>query len=511
MQEELLHFKLQEVCTLVELPNGKRAIGTKWVFRNKKDERGIVIKNKARLVAQGYTQEEGIDYDEVFALVARIEAIRLFLAYASFKDFVVYQMDVKSAFLYGQIEEEVYVCQPPGFKDPNFTDIVYKVKNALYGLHQAPRACQDKYVNEILNKFGFSDVKITSTLMEAKKHLLKDKDGVEVDTVVANSTTKAEYIAASNCCGQIIDFLNAIPIKYSLTVNPTVYTSCIEQFWATAKAKNINGEAHIHAKVDGKKKKQKPRKSKNKDTQETHPSGPGDNVADEALNDKNKRLFDLQTTKTNQAMEIDSLKKRVKELEKKQGSRAHKIKRLYKVGLSARIESSDEKQSLDHGRYNDEEMFDTSVFDDEEVFEKEVLLKEAQDVQNVVEKVIKDIITDGIEETLSTATPITTADVTPDEITMAQALIEIKKSKPKGNKVVIEQEPEQGATTTTTAVTIPTPDSTRPKVRGVVMQEPSETTTTTTTVSIPSKVQDKGKEAIKKEFSQLMAKIKSAG
>ncbi|GKG23774.1 copia protein, partial [Tanacetum coccineum] len=98
----------------------KRAIGTKWVYRNKKDERGIVIRNKARLVAQGYTQKEGIDYDydEVFALVARIEAIRLFLAYASFKDFVVYQMDVKSAFLYGKIEEEVYVCQPPGFEDP---------------------------------------------------------------------------------------------------------------------------------------------------------------------------------------------------------------------------------------------------------------------------------------------------------------------------------------------------------------------------------------------------------
>ncbi|GJT71963.1 putative ribonuclease H-like domain-containing protein, partial [Tanacetum coccineum] len=88
MQEELLQFKLQEVWTLVELPNRKRAIGTKWVFKNKKDERGIVIKNKARLVAQGYTQEEGIDYDEVFALVARIEAIRLFLAFASFKDFV---------------------------------------------------------------------------------------------------------------------------------------------------------------------------------------------------------------------------------------------------------------------------------------------------------------------------------------------------------------------------------------------------------------------------------------
>ncbi|GJR88638.1 putative ribonuclease H-like domain-containing protein [Tanacetum coccineum] len=140
MQDELLQFKLQKVWTLVDLPNGKGVIGTKWVYKNKKDERGIVIKNKARLVTQGYTQEEGIDYDEVFTTVARTEAIRLFLAYSLFKDFVVYQMDVKSAFLYGKIEEEVYVCQPPGFEDPEFPNKVYKVEKALYGLHQAPRA-----------------------------------------------------------------------------------------------------------------------------------------------------------------------------------------------------------------------------------------------------------------------------------------------------------------------------------------------------------------------------------
>ncbi|GKF00383.1 putative ribonuclease H-like domain-containing protein [Tanacetum coccineum] len=121
MQEELLQFKLQEVWSLVM---EKRPIGTKWVFRNKKDERRILIRNKARLVAQWYTQEEGINYDEVFAPVARIEAIRIFLAYALFKDFVVYQMDVKSAFLYGKIEEEVYVCQSSGFEDPDFPDSV---------------------------------------------------------------------------------------------------------------------------------------------------------------------------------------------------------------------------------------------------------------------------------------------------------------------------------------------------------------------------------------------------
>ncbi|GJZ48351.1 putative ribonuclease H-like domain-containing protein [Tanacetum coccineum] len=140
MQEELLQFKLQQVWIHVDFSSSKRAIGAEWVFRNKKDKRGIVIRNKARLVAQGHIQEEGIYYEEVFAPVARIKAIRLFLAYASFMGFLVYQMDVKSALLYGTIEEEVYVTQPPGFKDLDHLDKVYKVVKALYGLHQAPRA-----------------------------------------------------------------------------------------------------------------------------------------------------------------------------------------------------------------------------------------------------------------------------------------------------------------------------------------------------------------------------------
>ncbi|GJS22505.1 putative ribonuclease H-like domain-containing protein [Tanacetum coccineum] len=163
MQEELLQFKLQNVWVLVDLPKGHRAIGTKWVYRNKKDERGIVIRNKARLVAQGHTQEEGIDYDEVFAPVARIEAIRIFLAYASYMGFTVYQMDVKSAFLYGQIEEEVYVCQPPGFEDPDHPDKVYKVVKALYGLHQAPRAWYDTLATYLLSN-GFQRGQIDQTL-----------------------------------------------------------------------------------------------------------------------------------------------------------------------------------------------------------------------------------------------------------------------------------------------------------------------------------------------------------
>ncbi|GJR37592.1 ribonuclease H-like domain-containing protein [Tanacetum coccineum] len=185
MQEDLLQFKLQEVWTLVDLPNGKRAIGTKW-----------------------YTQEEGIDYDEVFALVARTEAIRLF------KDFMVYQMDVKNAFLYGKIEEEVYVCQPPGFEDLDFPDRVYKVEKALYGLHQAPRAWSMigslMYLTSSRPDIMFA-VYACSRLIswQCKKQ-----------TVVANSTTEAEYVAASSCCRQ---------------------------------AKTVNGEVQLQALVDGKK------------------------------------------------------------------------------------------------------------------------------------------------------------------------------------------------------------------------------------------------------------------
>ncbi|GJT74689.1 putative ribonuclease H-like domain-containing protein [Tanacetum coccineum] len=189
MQEELLQFKLQQVWKLVDLPNGKRAIGTKWVFRNKKDERGIVIRNKARLVAQGHRQEEGIDYEEVFAPVARIEAIRLFLAYASFMGFLVYQMDVKSAFLYGTIEEEVYVTQPPGFKDPDHPDKVYKVVKALYGLHQAPRAWYETLANYLLGN-GFKRGKIDQTLFIKKQKgdiLLVQ---VYVDDIIFGSTNK---------------------------------------------------------------------------------------------------------------------------------------------------------------------------------------------------------------------------------------------------------------------------------------------------------------------------------
>nr|GEZ02025.1 hypothetical protein [Tanacetum cinerariifolium] len=214
-----------------------------WVeAMNKKDERGIVVRNKARLVAQGHRQEEGIDYDEVFAPVARIEAIMIFLAFASYMGFIVYKMDVKSAFLYGTIENEVYVCQPSGFIDPQFPNKVYKVEKALYGLHQAPRAwyetlstfllqngyikgkidktlfikkekddimlvkqseegifiSQDKYVAEILKKFDFSSVKTASTPVKTQKPLVKDEEAADLDVYLYRSMIGSlMYLTAS--------------------------------------------------------------------------------------------------------------------------------------------------------------------------------------------------------------------------------------------------------------------------------------------------------------------------
>ncbi|GJV46974.1 putative ribonuclease H-like domain-containing protein [Tanacetum coccineum] len=190
MQEELLQFKLQQVWVLVDLPNGAKVIGTKWVYRNKKDERGVVVRNKARLVAQGHRQEEGIDYDEVFAPVARIEAIRLFLAFASFMGFIVYQMDVKSAFLYGTIDEEVYVSQPPGFVDPDHPTKVYKVVKALYGLHQAPRAWYAT-LSTFLEQHGYKRGTIDKTLFirRNKKDIMLVQ--VYVDDIIFGSTNKS--------------------------------------------------------------------------------------------------------------------------------------------------------------------------------------------------------------------------------------------------------------------------------------------------------------------------------
>ncbi|RVW74396.1 Retrovirus-related Pol polyprotein from transposon RE1 [Vitis vinifera] len=252
MQEELNQFERSEVWELVPRPSNQSVIGTKWVFRNKMDENGIIVRNKARLVAQGYNQEEGINYEETFAPVARLEAIRMLLAFACFKDFILYQMDVKSAFLNGFINEEVYVEQPPGFQSFNFPNHVFKLKKTLYGLKQAPRACefemsmmgelnfflglqikqlkegtfinQAKYIKDLLKRFNMEEAKVMKTPMSSSiKFDMDEKDadfaGCKVErkstsdtchflghslvswhskkqNSVALSTAEAEYIAA---------------------------------------------------------------------------------------------------------------------------------------------------------------------------------------------------------------------------------------------------------------------------------------------------------------------------
>ncbi|GJU99057.1 ribonuclease H-like domain-containing protein [Tanacetum coccineum] len=283
--------------------------------RNKKDERGIVTRNKARLVAQGYTQEEGIDYDEVFAPVARIEAIRLFLAYASFMGFMVYQMDVKSAFLYGIIAEEVYVCQPLGFEDLGYPDKVYKVVKALYSLHQAPRSWT------------------ASTPMDTKKHLLKDLNGDDVDvhlyrsmigslmyltssrpdimfackkqTVVATSSTKVEYVAAASYCGQVLWIQNQM-LDYGVLGNAKLL-----RFNLLCNLRNVL-QSRMNGRTCNIKQKcvmsQTPRQIKRgQDTKIPRSSGPPEKVGDEAVyKELGDRMERAATTASSLEAEQDS-------------------------------------------------------------------------------------------------------------------------------------------------------------------------------------------------------------
>ena len=187
MHEELHQFVRNDVWELVPKPKGVNVIGTKWIFKNKSDEHGTVIRNKSKLVAQGYTQVEGVDFDETFAPVARLESIRILLAITSHLNFKLYQMDVKSAFLNGMLQEEVYVEQLKGFVDPYRPDDVYKLKRALYSLKQAPRAWYDR-LTAYLIEHGFKRGSIDITLF-----IRKDKNNfvvaqIYVDDIVFGAT-----------------------------------------------------------------------------------------------------------------------------------------------------------------------------------------------------------------------------------------------------------------------------------------------------------------------------------
>nr|GEZ15152.1 retrovirus-related Pol polyprotein from transposon TNT 1-94 [Tanacetum cinerariifolium] len=167
MQEELHQFNRLDVWELVDRPLCTNVINLKWLWKNKHDEENIVIRNKSRLVAKGYAQKEGVDFEESFAPVARLEAVRLFIAYAAHKSFTIHQMDIKTAFLYCPLKEEVYVNQPNGFVDPYHPDKVYRLKKALYGLKQAPRAWYNELSKFLLSK-GFTKGSIDPTLFITK-------------------------------------------------------------------------------------------------------------------------------------------------------------------------------------------------------------------------------------------------------------------------------------------------------------------------------------------------------
>nr|GEV60707.1 retrovirus-related Pol polyprotein from transposon TNT 1-94 [Tanacetum cinerariifolium] len=491
----------------------KRAKGTKWVFRNKNDDRGIVTRNKARLVAQGHTQQERIDYDEVFSLVARIEAIRPFLAYASFKYFVVYQMDVKSDFLYGKIKEKVYVCQPPGFEDLDFPDRVYIVKKALYGLHQALRAwkelcnaferlmhekfqmismgehtfflglqvkqkndgifiSQNKYVAKILKKFGFTEVKNASTPMETQKPLLKDKDDEEVDVHMYRYQVNPK-----------VSHLHTVKRTFRVDPINSVNTELTRLGWlgfrSVAPSHNLDRLSDVNSRsVD---------------------SSSFRSVVTLSHLD---RVLALEKIKTTQALEIISLKRRVKKFEKKQRSRNHKLKRLYKVGLTAMVDSYEDEPNLGEdaskqGRIKaidtdeditivndqDAKMFNVSNLQGEKVFiENELADKEVNDeVQKVVEEVAKDINTAKLIVNVAQVSAageiniasITTnlsvaATVTTNEITLAQALVEIKTLKPKAKGIVL-QEPSESRTTTTKIISL---KKSQDKDKAIMIEEP---------------------------------------
>nr|GEX23998.1 retrovirus-related Pol polyprotein from transposon TNT 1-94 [Tanacetum cinerariifolium] len=218
IQEELNQFVANDIWELVPQPKNMKIIGTKWVFRNKLDENGIVSRNKARLVAQGYNQQEGIDYDETYALVARLESIRILLAYAYALDFKLFQMDVKSAFLNGFINEEVYVAQPSGFIDFEKPDHVYKLNKALYGLGYPKETGIETMVYADSDHAGdYVDRKSTSGICTLVGCCLTYWFSKK-QTALVISTTEVEYVSAGKACQQALCMKQAL-VDYDIRLD----------------------------------------------------------------------------------------------------------------------------------------------------------------------------------------------------------------------------------------------------------------------------------------------------
>jgi hypothetical protein len=214
MQEELNNFKRNEVWSLVPRPK-QNVMGTKWVFRNKQDEHRVVTRNKARLVAKGYAQVACLDFEETFAPMARLESIRILLAYAAHHSFRLFQMDVKSAFLNGPIKEEVYVEQPPGFEDDRYPDHVFKLSKVLYGLKQAPRAwyeCLRDFLIANAFKVGKSDPTLFTKTCDGDLFVCQ----IYVDDIIIGSTNQKSCEAFSRVMTQKFEMSMMGELNYFL-------------------------------------------------------------------------------------------------------------------------------------------------------------------------------------------------------------------------------------------------------------------------------------------------------
>nr|GEV76253.1 retrotransposon protein, putative, unclassified [Tanacetum cinerariifolium] len=561
-------------------------VGSKWIFRNKLYERGIVIRNKARLVAQGYTQEEGIDYDEVFAPVLRIKAIRLFLDYASFKNFMVYQMDVKSAFLYEKIEEEELCTSFEKLMHDKFQmSSMGELTSSWNCKDEGIFISQDKYVAEILKKFGFFEVKTASKPMETQKPLLKDKDGEEVDVHIYRSmigslmyltSLRPDIMFVVCACARyqvnpkvsqlhvvkkIFRYLKGQPklslwypkdspfdlMAYtdsdyagaSLDRKSTIggcqfFRISKEKCYGNVASKRIgvnagdstfiqtfldkqldglpthkeNYDVSFHTKkvfanmkITGEgstqptdtqhtpifdmpppkpKKTQKPRQSKRKTAKVPQLSESTDIATDKAVYKEGVTVWCQNTMRDTSAHT-----RKVKKLEKKYVSRTHKLKRLYKVGLTARVISSSDDEALDK-----EDTYKQGRIDEVDANEDIALVSKHDDVStqgNIVQdESIEDVGKEKVVEVVTTAKML--IDTVVDAAQVTTAIVDIPIS-----VAEITTAPTITAESTNTNVEV----TQASKRKEVMIQEPEETTTTKIASLQQPQVQDKGKEKAK--------------
>jgi hypothetical protein len=233
---------------LVPRPRDQNVIGTKWIFKNKSDAHGTVVRNKARLVAQGYTQVEGVDFDETFAPVARLEPIRILLSISSYLQIKLYQMDVNSAFLNGILKEEVYVEQPKGFEDHQFPHHVYKLKKALYGLKQAPRAWYERLTTYLLDQ-SFIRGQADRTLFISNKGEQKLIAQIYVDDIIFGATIDSQAHAFSDDMKQEFEMSLIGELTYFLgfqvqQTSKGIYVSQFKYAQALVKRFGMDGKSH---------------------------------------------------------------------------------------------------------------------------------------------------------------------------------------------------------------------------------------------------------------------------